>query len=151
MEDTPDKEAYFGSFEQDSFDLEECFNASTQPENSSLLAARIAERAGTIIRSTPKTDKVVGEPSLPKPTASTSCAGQAESEARTVESVASSISASTPLKFQPYSLGVLMPKIGSEELRKKATETSTLDIAIRDKIKSTLSTLQRTLDSETPP
>ena len=44
-DDNEEKEAYYKSFETDSFDLEDCFNGSTQPQNSSLLSNRLRERA----------------------------------------------------------------------------------------------------------
>ena len=168
VEDTPDKEVYFGSFEQDSFDLEECFNASTQPENSSLLANRIAERTGAVTKATPtaqqpaketsfSTPKTSTNKALPQPSSSTPCPSLAAAETLqkqshvSMESVASSANASTPLRFRPYTLGVLLPSLTSEEIAKKAAEVSTLDIAIKDKIKSTLATLRKTIDTDSPP
>ena len=44
------KEVYYKSFETDSFDLEDCFEGSTQPQNSSLLSNRLQERTSTLPR-----------------------------------------------------------------------------------------------------
>ena len=168
VEDTPDKEVYYGSFEQDSFDLEECFNASTQPENSSLLANRLAERTGAVVRSTPNKQKAATETSfttpnpndansLPKPSTTIPGAGQAEIETfqqrskSDLESAASSVNANTPLRLQSYKLGVLLPSLTTEEITAKVKETSNLDTAIREKIKRTLATLRKTIDTESPP
>ena len=43
-DDQEEKDDYYKSFETDSFDLEDCFNGSTQPQNSSLLSNRMRER-----------------------------------------------------------------------------------------------------------
>ena len=39
-----EKDVYYKSFETDSFDLDDCFDGSTQPQNSSLLSNRLRER-----------------------------------------------------------------------------------------------------------
>ena len=49
MDMEAEKEAYFKSFETDSFDLSECFNGSTQPSNSSMLKRRLEEREGILV------------------------------------------------------------------------------------------------------
>ena len=86
-DDKEEKEAYFGSFEQDSFDLEDCFSGDTQPQNSSLLQKRVAERQSLAVASkstTPESEKTA----LPTP---------AGAEILSRESLVNS--ANTPLKF----------------------------------------------------
>ena len=108
VEETPDKEAYFGSFEQDSFDLEDCFNGSTQPENSSLLQNRITERKG-VAKNLPKPSTTMIDMGPP---------GRAESEARMVENISTTVKARTPLKYQAYNLGTICSPVSLEEIKK---------------------------------
>ena len=142
------KDAYFGSFEQDSFDLDDCFNGSTQPENSDLLKNRMAERKG---ETTQTNDcRITNSPkiSLPKPASPPS---RAESEARTMESVASSTKASTPLKYPQCKLGVLFPSVSLDEVKRRTGETSPLNAIARNKIKLTLTELRHAVNEEMSP
>lgn len=65
-DDNDSKEAYYKSFETDSFDLEDCFNGSTQPQNSSLLSNRLQERTSTLPRPVPTSQYVLGKLLSPK-------------------------------------------------------------------------------------
>ena len=142
------KETYFGSFEQDSFDLEDCFNGSTQPENSDLLKNRMAERKGEITKTGDKDSATATLKNLPRPTSPPS---RAESEVRTMESVASSAKASTPLKYQQYKLGMLFPSANLEEIRKRTDETRPLNAIVNDKIKLTLTELRQAVNEDVSP
>ena len=69
---------------------------------------------------------------------------QAESEARTMESISANVRASTPLKYQSYKLGIICSPAPTEEAG-KITKSSPVEAVVTKKVKQTLIELRQVL------
>ena len=133
-----DKETYYKSFETDSFDLDDCFDGDTQPENSSLLKNRLRERKDT-------TNQTVRMPA-PKAAAGTSRTGLTEDQGLAARAT---IAASTPLKYPPI---FQFDLAGNEQPNTETTDKSLdpIDSAAKKNVIAALRELKKILAAEDP-